>query len=90
MSNAPSTLDTPLADERPHERLADALKFARSAVDTAAKPFEFAGFWSAVLLPMAYVPMLVGGLAGEQRAVFGLLLAAHAVALVAGHGYGHD
>ncbi|WP_135824117.1 hypothetical protein [Halorussus ruber] len=90
MSNAPSTLDTPLADERPDERLADALAFARSALDTAAKPFEFAGFWSAVLLPMAYVPMLVGGFAGEQRAVFGLLLAAHAVSLVAGHGYRND
>jgi hypothetical protein len=90
MSNAPSTLDTSLADERPDEKLADALDFARSALDTAAKPFQFAGFWSAVLLPMVYVPMVLGGFAGEQGATFGLLLAVHAFALAAGHGYRND
>ncbi|WP_276302054.1 hypothetical protein [Halorussus lipolyticus] len=89
MSNAPSTLDTPLPDERPDE-LADALDAVRSALDTASKPFEFAGFWSAVVLPALYVPVLVGGGVPEQRAAFGLLLAVHAVALVAGHGYRND
>jgi hypothetical protein len=90
MSNAPSTFDGPLADERPDERLADALNVARSALDTATKPFQFAGFWSAVLLPLVYVPMLLGGFAGEQGATFSLLLAVHALALAAGHGYRND
>lgn len=89
MSNAPSTLDTPLADERPDERPSNALDAARSALDAAARPLQFAGFWSAVLLPMLYVPALLGGFA-ERGAVFGVLLAVHAVALVAGHGYRND
>jgi hypothetical protein len=90
MSNAPSALDAPFADERPDERLADALGFARSALDTAAKPFQFVGFWSAVLLPSVYVPILLGGFAAEQSTTFGLLLAVHALALAAGHGYRND
>ena len=89
MSNS-STLDTPLADERPLNRLADALDSIRSGLDAAAKPFEFAGFWSAVLLPILYLPMLVGGFTGGQRIAFGVLVAVHAVALVAGHGYRND
>lgn len=43
-------------------------------------------FWLAVALPVAYVPLLgVGLLAGERRALLGMLLV-HAVALYLGHG----
>jgi hypothetical protein len=42
-------------------------------------------FWLAIGLPAAYVPLLgVGLLAGERRALLGLLLV-HAVALYLGH-----
>ncbi|UPV74854.1 hypothetical protein M0R89_02000 [Halorussus limi] len=87
MSNAPSTLDTPLADELSDDRLADALGLGQSALDALAKPFQFAGFWSAVLFPLLYVPVLPGAIPGVERASLGALLVAHAVALVAGHGY---
>lgn len=90
MSNAPSTLDTHRSTgstDGPTTALLDA---ARSLRDAAADRFRFAGFWSAVLLPLAYVPMLAGGVAGSQPSLFGALLAAHAVALVAGHDYASD
>lgn len=84
MSNAPSTLD---AQEkvRPANRIADVLDHVESV--SLTKPLQFAGFWSAVVLPFCYLPMVVGGLASSYRTVFGALLVFHAVALVVGYGY---
>ncbi|NHN59640.1 MULTISPECIES: hypothetical protein [Halorussus] len=90
MSNAPSTLDAPITEELSEDRLPDATGAARSALDFAAAPVRFAGFWSAVALPLAYLPMLAGGFAPGERSAFAVLLAAHALALVAGHGYRTD
>ena len=39
-------------------------------------------------LPFLYVPLLVGGLDGQQTTVFVALLLMNAVALVLGHEYG--
>lgn len=44
-------------------------------------------FWTAALLPFAYVPLLVGHPSGE---LLGSVLAVHVVALVVGHGYRRD
>ena len=63
---------------------ADAL---RSGVEIVTAPFRFVAFWAAVALPFLYVPLLFGGLQGEQLAAFVGLLGAHLLALVAGHGY---
>ncbi|UPW00883.1 hypothetical protein M0R88_01980 [Halorussus gelatinilyticus] len=94
MSNAPSTIDSPLTDELPDSRLADALELGQSALDVLATPFQFVGFWSAVVLPLFYVPVLAGwlggGVPGFERVSLGLLLAVHAVALLAGHGHRAD
>jgi hypothetical protein len=86
MSNAPSTLDTALSDELPDDRLGDELN-VRSTLGALATPLQFAGFWSAVLFPLLYVPVFAGGVPGVEGASLGVLVAAHAVALVAGHGY---
>ena len=82
MSNAPSTLD----DRMP--RIADDHRFdlqsaAESTLRTLAIPVQVTGFWSAVVLPLLYVPVL-GGYAGDQSAL-AVLLAVHALALVCGH-----
>lgn len=42
-------------------------------------------FWLAVALPLAYLPLLVGGLAGSELVPFGILLAANALSLAVGH-----
>lgn len=84
MSNAPSTLDAQTTTEIPddHTSLLDLL---RSATKTLTAPVKLAGFWSAVVLPFVYAPMLVGAVTANQQ-TFAVLLALHAVALVAGHG----
>ena len=43
-------------------------------------------FWTAVVLPFLYLPLLFGGLEGDAT-LFGSLLALNAVALLLGHDY---
>jgi len=53
---------------------------------TALKPVRALGFWLAVALPFAYLPMLAGGIGTEAEFVtFAALVAANAVALLVGH-----
>ena len=59
----------------------------RSGVEIVTTPLRFVAFWAAVALPFLYVPLLFGGLQGEQMVAFIVLLGAHFLALVAGHGY---
>ena len=91
MSNAPSTLaqHTTESADATDDSATTLLTLAESAAETLTTPFQFAGFWSAVLLPFVYAPMLVGAVAASQK-TFAVLLAVHAVALVAGHGYRND
>lgn len=44
-------------------------------------------FWTAVVLPFLYLPLLVGGLPGQEGLALGGLLVVNIVALVAGHDY---
>ncbi|WP_115865239.1 hypothetical protein [Halorussus litoreus] len=90
MSNAPSTLDTQRVTGSADESTSSHTELARSLRKTATNQFRFAGFWSAVLLPLAYVPMLIGGVAGSQPSLVAALMALHAAALVAGHDYRKD
>jgi hypothetical protein len=51
---------------------------------------QFAGFWTAVLLPFVTAPMLATGLASEHMVAFVALVAANLVALVLGRDYNAD
>lgn len=89
MSNSSSTVP------RKHVvRLREALETTPNAVRFGLKlvtyPVQFAAFWLAVALPFIYLPLLYGGVQGEQAAVFGTLLALNAAALVVGHGHSRD
>ncbi|WP_433624965.1 hypothetical protein [Halomicrococcus sp. NG-SE-24] len=53
-------------------------------------PVRFVGFWSAVVLPFLYLPLLLGGLDGTEWTVFLSLLALDCLALLAGHSYGRE
>jgi hypothetical protein len=59
----------------------------RHGARLVAAPLRFVGFWAAVALPFLYLPLLVGGLGGQELLAFGILLAANALALVLGHGH---
>lgn len=54
-------------------------------------PVQAAAFWAAVALPAVYLSLLAVGprIDGATATFFGLL-ALHAVAIVAGHGYRRD
>lgn len=70
---------------RPHE-LVDS-RLVRLSLAVVVAPLRFLAFWAAVALPFLYLPLLVGGLDGQQTTVFVSLLLANAVALVVGHEY---
>jgi hypothetical protein len=59
----------------------------RRGVQLVAAPLRFVGFWLAVALPFLYLPLLVGGLSGEQPQVFVGLLGLNVLALLFGHSY---
>ena len=53
------------------------------------KPIEATAFWAAVLLPVAYVPVLADGIGGLRGAgLFTSLVALHLLVLAVGHRYG--
>ncbi|MFC6726738.1 hypothetical protein ACFQE1_20665, partial [Halobium palmae] len=67
MSGASSTA----SDRTPN----GASAFAVSAAGMAVAPLRFVGFWAAIAFPFLYVPLLMGGLAGNEATVFVALLA---------------
>lgn len=70
---------------RPQE-LVDS-RLVRLSLAVVVAPLRFLSFWAAVALPFLYLPLLVGGLEGQQVTVFVALLLANLVALVVGHEY---
>ncbi|MFB6301639.1 MAG: hypothetical protein ABEH78_02075 [Haloferacaceae archaeon] len=53
-------------------------------------PLRFLAFWASILLPLAYLPLVHGGLTGSEPTVLGALLVANLGALLVGHGYRND
>lgn len=90
MSNTPSTLDLRHSTGTAEESTTGFPTVLRTVGRTVQQQFQFAGFWSAVLLPMVYVPMLLSGIVATWSSAFVALLAVHAIALVAGHSYHRD
>jgi hypothetical protein len=70
---------------RPYELIDSPL---RRSLETLTAPLRFLGFWIAVALPFLYLPLLAGGLEGQQATVFVGLLFVNVVALVLGHEHG--
>jgi len=71
---------------RPQE-LVDS-RFVRLSRAVLVAPLQFLAFWTAVTLPFLYLPLLVGGLNGQQATVFVGLLSLNVVALLLGHEHG--
>lgn len=54
------------------------------------RPLEATAFWTAVVLPFLYLPLLAGGFTGNDPYAFAALLVVNLVALLGGHGYRRD
>ncbi len=50
-------------------------------------PIQFVGFWSAIALPLGYLPFLYGNQLAPSVDVLGPLLLLNLVAMFVGHGY---
>jgi hypothetical protein len=57
---------------------------ARRAVETGLQRI---GFWGSVVLPLAYGPLLYGGVTGSQRWVLAGVFVANVACLLVGHGH---
>lgn len=65
---------------------ADAARGFRAALRRSVlAPLRFLAFWASILLPLAYVPLLHGGLSGSEPTILGALVAVNAAALLVGH-----
>jgi hypothetical protein len=78
MSGIPSTTDS------------IALDVASTVSRAAFEPLKTIAFWSAIALPLAYLPLLANGLGTADVPLFVGLLAVHATALVLGRDHGRD
>lgn len=83
MSSVPQSLEPSI--ER--DALGRPIELAAAAVDAGRRGMAAVSFWLAIALPIAYPPLLAGGLTGSDGSLFVVLLAANALALLGGHGH---
>lgn len=60
---------------------------AASIASTMLAPVRATAFWSAVMLPLIYLPLVATGLVWNRPMAFGALLVLNAVAFLVGHGH---
>lgn len=56
-----------------------------AVADRLAGVARASAFWTAALLPLSYLPLLVTGVVADRPLAFAALLLVNAVALLAGH-----
>ena len=75
MSNVPYTNDQP-----PNNRTT-----IQAACRHGVRHIKIAMFWSAIILPVGYLPLLIGGLHNFETIIFITLVAFNIIALYIGH-----
>ncbi|MGQ3411028.1 hypothetical protein ACT4ML_02035 [Natrinema sp. LN54] len=89
MASPPSLLDRRSADSSPpSDRRDDEHGALERAAPRIATPIRAAGFWTAIAMPILYLPLLAGGLSSslEGGAFLGLVVA-NLLALYVGHAH---
>jgi hypothetical protein len=74
--------------QTPLEQLSEHAQAGNTSILLAAP--QAVAFWSAIALPLAYMPLLYGGLNGSEALLLIGLVAANLVAFVLGHGHLSD
>jgi hypothetical protein len=87
MSSPPTTQESRTAT--PTESASEGgNRLLEQLVPTLAGPIRQAGFWTAIVLPFLYVPLLVTGLStAAETGLFLGFLAVNLLALYVGHAY---
>jgi hypothetical protein len=83
MSSVPHSLEAPLK----RDAVRRGVGAAGTVLRTSLRGLKAASFWTAIVLPFAYLPLLIGGLTGGEALLFAGLVAVNALAFVASHDY---
>jgi hypothetical protein len=83
MSSVPHSLDVPPK----RDVVRRGVGAAGTVVKTSLRGLKAASFWTAIVLPFAYLPLLMDGLTGGEALLFAGLVAVNALAFVTGHDY---
>jgi len=84
-----STADPTRPDRLVRDALAGADRLRRLA-GLALRPVRAVAFWTAAVLPLAYLPLLATGFVAANPGAFAALVAVNAVAFVAGHDHNRE
>ena len=95
MSDSTATTDRRSSSSSSREPIADAptepddeQRYLERAVPTLATPIRKVGFWTAIVLPFCYVPILLYGLSSPlETLAFFAVLAINLIALYVGHAH---
>ncbi|RLM57494.1 hypothetical protein DVK02_06940 [Halobellus sp. Atlit-31R] len=83
MSSVPRSLDATI----PRDSLRRGTDAITAVARAGRRSTETVSFWAAIVLPVTYLPLVVGGLTGGESILFVWLVALNALAFVFGHGH---
>jgi hypothetical protein len=81
------TRSTPTMGSTHTERTALATQTAQHGRAALGRSVRWLSFWTAITLPVLYLPLLYAGIGAQTGALFLGLLVLQLIALLAGHGY---
>ena len=65
-------------------------RLVEAPLRTVLAPVQFVGFWSAVVLPLVLVPMLLTGAANRSPLLFAAIVVVNVLAAVTGRNYNSE
>jgi len=81
---------TPNHGQNTTDTVGSAAAFARQGTAVIGATIRRVSFWSAILLPLVYLPLLSGGLGSQTGNIVIGLLALNLIALLVGHNHTHN
>jgi len=81
---------TPNHGQNSTDTVDSAAAFARHGTSAIGATIRRISFWSAILLPLVYLPLLSGGLGAQTGYIVIGLLALNLIALLVGHNHTHN
>ena len=81
---------TPNQGQNTSDTVDSAAAFARQSTSVMQATVRRISFWSAILLPLVYLPLLAGGLSSQTALIVVGLFALNLTALFVGHNHTHN
>ena len=81
---------TPNHGQNTTDTVDSAAAFARQSTSAIGATIRRVSFWSAILLPLVYLPLLSSGFGAQTGSIVIGLLALNLIALLVGHNHTHN